>query len=170
MEPHPPESPPRDSVDRHVERWLPVLPDLDPDVEGAITRMQTLTRHLKRLRERSLVDFDLQKHEYDTLHALAGRKGAATPSELVQDLDLAPASVTGRLEALERRGYLRRTPSLADRRRVDVQLTDAGWQAWREAIGAVGTEEHRLLAALTPDERRQLSDLLRRAVLRIDQG
>jgi DNA-binding MarR family transcriptional regulator len=155
----------QDRIDAHVERWLPVLPELDPDIEGAVTRIQHLTKHLRRFREHWLAGFDLQKHEYDTLHALAGRHGAARPSELVADLAIAPASVTGRLEALERRGLIVRTPSTADRRRVDVELTEAGWQAWREAIDGVGREEHRLLHALTPQERRQLSDLLRRVML-----
>ncbi|MCX4744592.1 MarR family transcriptional regulator [Kitasatospora sp. NBC_01287] len=164
-----PSTSPEDSTDRHVERWLPVLPELDADIEGAVTRMLVVTKHLRRVRERSLVEFDLQKHEHDTLHALAGRGGGATPSELVHDLDLAPASVTGRLEALERRDFVRRTPSRADRRRVDVQLTESGWQAWRQAIAVVGREEHRILAALDPDERRLLSDLLRRVVLRIEE-
>ncbi|MGC0312558.1 MarR family winged helix-turn-helix transcriptional regulator [Kitasatospora acidiphila] len=157
--------PARDRVDAHVDRWLPVLPDLDRDIEGAVTRMQHLAKHLRRFREHWLVGFDLQKHEYDTLHALAGRRGEARPSELADDLAIAPASVTGRLETLERRGLIVRTQSTADRRRVDVELTEAGWQAWREAIGGVGREEHRLLGALTPQERRQLSDLLRRVML-----
>jgi DNA-binding MarR family transcriptional regulator len=160
---------PRDRVDDHVQRWQPVLPGLDPDIEGAVTRMQKLVKHLRRVREHSLVAFDLQKHEYDTLHALAGRQGVAAPSELVRDLAIAPASVTGRLEALERRGLIVRTHSRADRRRVDVALTDAGWQAWREAISAVGVEEHRLLEVLDPAERRTLSDLLRRVTVAAEQ-
>jgi DNA-binding MarR family transcriptional regulator len=164
-----PSTQPRDSTDRHVERWLPVLPELDPDIEGAVTRMLVVMKHLRRVRERSLVEVDLQKHEYDTLHALAGRSGAATPSELVLDLRMAPASITGRLEALERRGFIVRTPSRIDRRRVDVELTESGWAAWREALDVVGDEERRLLEALEPAERRQLSDLLRRVALRIEE-
>src|SRR6478735_3278226 len=116
----------RDWTDGHVERWKPVLPGLDPDVEGAVTRMKKLSVHLRRVREQSLVDFDLDRQEFDTLHKLAGRGGKAAPSELAADLDLAPASVTGRLDALERRGFVRRTPSTTDRRRVDVELTDTG--------------------------------------------
>ncbi|MCC9310830.1 MarR family transcriptional regulator [Kitasatospora sp. RB6PN24] len=161
--------PARDRVDAHVDRWLPVLPELDRDVEGAVTRMQFLTKHLRRFKEQWLVDFDLQQHEYDTLHALAGRRGAARPGELADDLAIAPASVTGRLETLERRGLIVRTQSTGDRRRVDVELTEAGWQAWREAIGGVGREEHRLLGALAPQERRQLSDLLRRVMLAAEE-
>ncbi|PWU55553.1 MarR family transcriptional regulator [Micromonospora sp. S4605] len=155
----------RDQVDRHVERWLPVLPDLDPDIEGAVTRMQFLTRHLRTVKQRVLATLDLQGHEYDTLHALAGRGGRAAPSDLARDLAIAPASVTARVDTLARRGFVRRIPSAVDRRRVDVELTDAGRAAWRGAMDVRGAEEHRLLAALDPEQRRLLADLLRRVVL-----
>ncbi|MER7335238.1 MULTISPECIES: MarR family transcriptional regulator [unclassified Micromonospora] len=158
----------RDRVDRHVERWLPILPTLDPDIEGVVSRMQFLTRHLREVKERTLVDLDLQGHEYDTLHALAGRGGRAAPSELARDLAMAPASVTARVDALVRRGFVHRIPSTTDRRRVDVELTEAGRAAWRGAMDVRGAEEDRLLAALAPDERRLLSDLLRRVVLRAE--
>ncbi|MEU6826740.1 MarR family transcriptional regulator [Streptomyces atriruber] len=161
---------PRDWTDGHVERWLPVLPTLDPDVEGAVTRMSKLTVHLRRVREQSLVDFDLERHEFDTLHKLAGRGGAASPSELAADLDLAPASVTGRLDGLEQRGLVRRTPSEKDRRRVDVELTEPGRSAWRGAMAVLGREEERLLGVLPAEERRQLSDMLRRVMAVAEEG
>lgn len=159
----------RDWTDGHVDRWLPVLPDLDPDIEGAATRAKVLTDHLRRVRERSLADFDLHKHEYDTLHSLAGRGGRATPSELAADLKMAPASITGRLDGLERRGYVRRTPSPEDRRRVDVELTDEGRAVWLGAMDVVGHEEYRLLGVLSADERRTLSDLLRRVLIEAER-
>jgi DNA-binding MarR family transcriptional regulator len=156
-----------DAVDRHIERWLPVVPDLDADIEGAVTRMIRLTRHLRTVKERVLVD--LPAHEYDTLHALAGRGGRAAPSDLAADLTMAPASITARVDALLRRGFVHRIPSTLDRRRVDVELTEAGQAAWRGAMEVQGAEEHRLLGALTATERRHLSDLLRRVLLVAEQ-
>ncbi|MEU8074267.1 MarR family transcriptional regulator [Catellatospora citrea] len=160
---------PRDRVDAHVARWLPVLPDLDPDVEAAVTRMKKLSDHLRRVREQSLVDFDLQRHEFDTLHSLAGRGGRAAPSELAGDLGMAPATVTGRLDGLEQRGFIRRTPSAADRRRIDIELTESGRAAWLGAMDVLGNEEYRLLGALNAAERRTLADLLRRVMLAAEQ-
>lgn len=155
----------RDWTDGHVERWKPVLPELDPDVEGAVTRMKKLSVHLRRVREQSLLDFDLDRQEFDTLHKLAGRGGTAALSDLAADLDLAPASVTGRLDALERRGFVRRTPSTTDRRRVDVELTDRGRSTWLGAMDVLGNEEERLLGVLGKDERRLLNAMLRRVMV-----
>ncbi|GGW10675.1 hypothetical protein GCM10010230_62450 [Streptomyces narbonensis] len=156
---------PSDWTDGHVARWQPVLPGLDPVVEGAVTRMKKLSVHLRRVREQSLVDFDLERHEFDTLHKLAGRGGSAAPSELAQDLDLAPASVSGRLDALEKRGFVRRTQSTTDRRRVVVELTGTGRQTWLGAMDVLGHEEYRILGVLSPEERNLLNDLLRRIMV-----
>ncbi|MFF0433246.1 MarR family winged helix-turn-helix transcriptional regulator [Streptomyces sp. NPDC004327] len=166
----PTEETPQDWTDGHVARWQPVLPDLDPAVEGAVTRMKKLSVHLRRVREQSLVDFDLERHEFDTLHKLAGRGGSAAPSDLAQDLDLAPASVSGRLDALEKRGFIRRTQSTTDRRRVVVELTASGRETWLGAMDVLGHEEERLLGVLTPKERATLNDLLRRVMLAAEEG
>ncbi|MCX5392725.1 MarR family transcriptional regulator [Streptomyces sp. NPDC006482] len=160
---------PRDWTDEHVAHWQPVLPDLDPVVEGAVTRMKKLSVHLRRVREQSLVDFGLERHEFDTLHRLAGRGGTAAPSELAQDLDLGPASVSGRLDALEKRGLVRRTTATTDRHRVVVELTDSGHGAWLGAMEVLGREEVRLLGVLAPEERAQLNDLLRRVLIETER-
>lgn len=86
------------------------------------------------------------------------------------DLDLAPASVTGRVDGLERRGYVRRTHSTADRRRIDVELTDDGRAAWLGAMDVLGHEEYRLLGALDVGERRLLADMLRRVMAVAEAG
>ncbi|GAA0586296.1 MarR family transcriptional regulator [Streptomyces crystallinus] len=160
----------RDWTDGHVEQWLPVLPGLDPVIEGAVTRMKLLSGHLRRVRERSLVDFALDRPEFDTLHKLAGRGGTATPSQLATDLDLAPASVTGRLDALERRGFVRRRPSTTDRRRVHVELTESGRATWAGAMDVLGDEESRVLGALSREERELFNDMLRRIMLVAEAG
>jgi DNA-binding MarR family transcriptional regulator len=159
----------RDRTDDHVARWAPIVPDLDPDIEGAVTRMIFFVKHIRQVREEFLAASGLQRHEFDTLHALAGRHGTAAPSQLAADLAMPPNSVTGRLDALERRGFVRRSPSATDRRRVVVELTPAGRSAWREAMDGLGVEEHRLLGALDPGELRTLSDLLRRVMLRAEE-
>jgi DNA-binding MarR family transcriptional regulator len=115
-----------------------------------------------RAPERSLVEYHLQEFEFSTLQALAAHQGRAVPTELVADLRVSPATMTGRLDTLEHRGFVRRKQSSVDRRRVDVELTAAGYRAWRSGVDAVGVEEHRILESLPAADRQQLSDLLRR--------
>ncbi|MFF2749696.1 MarR family winged helix-turn-helix transcriptional regulator [Kitasatospora sp. NPDC058048] len=93
------------------------------------------------------------------------RRARAAPSGLRADLNLAPASVSGRLETLERRGFVLRTPATEDRRKVGIVLTEAGRAAWQEALDVVGREERRLPGVLSEEERRTLADLLRKVML-----
>jgi DNA-binding MarR family transcriptional regulator len=156
-----------DSVDRHLDRWLPLIPDLDRHVEGAVTRMQFLTSHLKRIRQASLAQHALQDFEYETLHALGGHGEPyrAGPTELAVETQTSPAAMTGRLDGLERRGFVRRLPSPTDRRKVIVELTEAGREVWLSAMSGTGDEETRLMGLLTRREQKQLDDLLRRMLL-----
>jgi DNA-binding MarR family transcriptional regulator len=159
----------KDSVDRHVEHWIKEIPDLDPLVEGVITRVQLIVKHLRQQRQSTIEARDLESHEYDTLHMLGGVPDhRAGPTEIATWLHMSPAAITGRLDALERRGFVRRIPSPDDRRKTIVELTAAGRRIWRAAGSEQGDEEARILAALNPAEQRQLEGFLRRMLHVVD--
>ena len=161
-----------DSVDGHIEHWKRELPELDPLVEGVFTRMQMVLRHLKQTRHATLVDhYGLEEYEYATLHFLGGcgPEHRATPSEIAAWQRMSPSGITGRLDALEKRGFIRRLPSPVDRRKVIVELTEEGRQAWRSTFDPQTNEEAKVLAALDPDEREQLNAMLRRMMSVVDR-
>lgn len=66
-------------------------------------------------------------------------RGPMSPSEIGERLIVTRATVTGVLDSLERRGYVRRTPNPTDRRGVIVELTAEGV----ETVAAVRTLIHR---------------------------
>jgi DNA-binding MarR family transcriptional regulator len=160
-----------DSVDRHVEHWKQEIPALDPLVEGVFTRMQMLLRHLKQNRHAELAEHGLESYEYATLHYLGGRGPGhrATPGEIAAWQQMSPSGITGRLDALEKRGFIRRLPSPADRRKVIVELTEAGRQAWLSTFNPQTNEEAKVLAVLTPDEQQQFDAMLRRMMQAVDR-
>lgn len=82
---------------------------------------------------------------------------------------MSPSGITGRLDALEKRGFIRRLPSPADRRKVIVELTEEGRQAWRGTFNPQANEEAKVLAALDPDEQQQFNGMLRRMMQVVDQ-
>ncbi|MGH3247028.1 MAG: MarR family winged helix-turn-helix transcriptional regulator [Trebonia sp.] len=161
----------QDSVDRHIDHWKREIPELNPLVEGVVTRMQMLLRHLKQARQATLAAHGLEDYEYATLHFLGGcgPDYRATPSEIASWQQMSPSGITGRLDALERRGFIRRLPSPADRRKVIVELTEEGRHAWRSTFNPQTNEEARVLAALAPDEQEQFNDMLRRMIQLIDR-
>lgn len=96
---------------------------------------------------------------------------AGTPrrlGELAQALDVAPRSVTAKVDQAEADGQVRRVPDPDDRRATLVELTPAG----RDVLLQVSEQRSRgaaeRLARLTSDERAELLRLLRRLVATSD--
>jgi DNA-binding MarR family transcriptional regulator len=127
-------------------------------------------RHLKQTRQALLAAHGLEEYEYATLHFLGGRgRHQATPSDIAAWHKMSPSGITGRLDALEKRGFIRRLPSPADRRKVIVELTGEGRQAWLDTFDPQGNEEAKVLAVLEPDEQEQFNEMLRRMMRVFDR-
>ncbi|RJL34052.1 MarR family winged helix-turn-helix transcriptional regulator [Bailinhaonella thermotolerans] len=157
-----------DSVDRHLARWRGKGP-YDERVEGVVTRMQLLVKHLRQAKEASMAEVGLQEFEFQTLHLLAARDDRrATPTELASQLLLSPAGMTGRLDTLERAGLVRRIRGSGDRRRVDVEMTERGHDLWMEAMVIQARVETGLVGVLSPAERETLDALLKRLLLKAE--
>jgi DNA-binding MarR family transcriptional regulator len=78
------------------------------------------------------------------------------------------AGVTGRLDSMERKGWLKRTPGSEDRRRVEVEATREGLRLWRAAMDLRGAAEELAAGALTTRELDQLNKLLKKMTLHIE--
>ncbi|SEL25977.1 MarR family winged helix-turn-helix transcriptional regulator [Streptacidiphilus jiangxiensis] len=158
-----------DSVDMHLARWQGKAP-FDARVEGIITRIQLLAKLVGRAKDRALAEVGLQEFEFATLHQLSAREAPdrATPSELAAELMLSPAGMTGRLDTLEQSGLVRRVRSSQDRRRVDVELTEAGRARWLAAMKLRGQAENSMVAPLDPAEQDTLNTLLKRMLIQAE--
>ena len=71
--------------------------------------------------------------------------------------------MTNRIDRLEAAGLVRRLPDPDDRRALKVELTELGHDIWRQSIVVQGGKEALLASALDPEEKEQLSMLLRLA-------
>ena len=163
----------KDWADLHVERWRGhwvLETPFDDDTEAIFIRMGRLMRHLRTVAEQAARQVGLEQFEYETLHHLMVREtpGAASPTQLAEDLGISPAGMTGRLATLEKAGWLRRTTMPDDRRRVMVEITREGTQIWRDAMAVRGRAEEELSGTLSPVERGTLAALLRRMTLHLE--
>src|SRR6478609_8858629 len=125
----------RDAVDHHVARWSDHWhenPSFDPQVEGAITRMQTLLQRLKRMDAAAFAGSEITLEDYQTLHVLMVQPypGEATPAQLAEAARVTRAAMTSRLDRLAEAGLVTRETDDTDRRRIVVRPTKAGEQAW----------------------------------------
>jgi DNA-binding MarR family transcriptional regulator len=167
-----PEEPAEDWADRHVARWRDHWIDVhfEDDVEAIVVRIGRLTKHFRAVKQEALVETGLQDFEYDTLHLLMIRDtpGHASPSALAADLEISNAGMTGRLDALERAGWIQRRAAADDRRRVDVEVTRAGAEIWRRAMELRGAGEDEVVHVLTAEERATLAALLKKMTLSVE--
>jgi DNA-binding MarR family transcriptional regulator len=106
--------------------------------------------------------------QYALLEGLTDRH-AARVQELAADAGVAASTATRILDALERRGIVRRTRSSQDRRAVAVSLTKRGKQALEAQEEWLRGRQRAFYASLPPAEQELAPDLLLRLAVLIDE-
>jgi len=115
---------------------------------------------------RTAMDAALQAHglslaQYAVLRRLEDDPGLSG-ADLARRMHITAQTVNRLIAALEHAGLLERFPDANHNRILRARLTDAGQRAVTAARRAVAAVEERMLADLTPEDRAQLFDLLRR--------
>ncbi len=153
----------RDDVDRIIAAWERERPDLDVSPFALLSRISRLDRYLDRVRRSVFVANGVETWEFDVLVALrrSGAPYTLSPGALVTHTMVTSGTMTNRIDRLEARGLVRRKPSPDDRRGVLVELTDAGRELVDQALTQLLDIEHRVVAALTPEQRAAGADILR---------
>jgi len=162
----------RDQVDPKLEIWKQELPDLDLSTEGIVERIQWANGYLNKALNETLAEFKLKRGEWALLGTLRryGPPYRRSPGQLSEDLRISSGAMTNRLDRLEEAGLVRRLPDPDDRRALYVELTDAGWRAWQDSVGAQAQKEALVAAALDEGEKQQLNDLLRRLMVAFEDN
>jgi DNA-binding MarR family transcriptional regulator len=97
------------------------------------------------------------------LHKLHMHPGlSATVAELARDCQLDTGAMTRLLDRLEAKGLCRRVRSLADRRVVNIELTDDGRAAAEQVPHVLSRVQNEHLAGFNQEEWEQLKGYLRR--------
>ncbi|WP_323378954.1 MarR family winged helix-turn-helix transcriptional regulator [Streptomyces smaragdinus] len=150
-----------DHVDRVLEQWARERPDLDVSPMGVIGRVSRLARVLDAELRVAFAGFDLDRGSFDVLATLRRNGSPLTPTALMRSAMVTSGAITQRLDRLEGRGLIARTPSASDGRGVEVSLTEEGAELIDRAVEAHVANEHRILAGLTPERRAELAGGLR---------
>ena len=152
-----------DAVDRILEQWQRERPDLDCSPMGPIGRLKRCTLLLEPRIESAFIRHDLVRWEFDMLATLR-RSGAPfilSPTQLFSTLMITSGTMTHRLKALEKRGFITRLPDPDDARSLLVALTEAGRERIDEAVESHVENERQLLAGLSTEQRQQLDRALK---------
>lgn len=145
-------------VDAQVRLALATWPQIDPDVEGIVTRIAKAARYLDHAARASLTRVGLTKEEFKVLCAL--HTGVRSHGSLCRALRVSTGAMTNRLDKLERAGLLARSRDPDDRRGVLLELTPLGHTKLDQYIDTGAARERQLLATLSTTDRQQLNRLL----------
>jgi DNA-binding MarR family transcriptional regulator len=153
---------PEDSVEAHVESSVAQWPQIDPEVEAIVNRLNRADRYLIKAAAVSLDRVGLTYEEFKVLILL--HDGPRSHGSLCRELLVSSGVMTNRLDKLERVDLLRRKPDPGDRRGVLLELTQAGRERLDEYIDLGAKRERELLEVLTSSEKQALNELLRKLI------
>lgn len=155
-----------DHVDLVLGQWHAQRPDLDVSPMAVIGRLSRLARLVDGELSRTFAEHDLDRASFDVLATL--RRSAPphrlTPTELMRASMVTSGAVTQRLDRLEARGLVVRTPSENDGRGVVVALTDEGCELIDRTLPDHLATENRLLSVLGKGEQAALADVLKQVL------
>lgn len=156
-----------DEVDRIVKAWHEQRPDLDASPMLVFSRITRLSRHLDLARRNAFSTHGLESWEFDVLSSLrrAGAPYALTPGVLMGELLVSSGTMTNRIDRLESKGLVKRSPSPSDRRAVLVTLTPEGRKRVDAALRSLLEDERKALEALSKKEQKELGRLLKPLLL-----
>jgi DNA-binding MarR family transcriptional regulator len=129
--------------------------------EAAMNLVRTADLLVKRIGE-LVTPFGLSPSSGLALGILADAEAPLPPHQIAEKLIISRATITGLLDSLEKRGYVRRVPHGSDRRMLLIELTEAGRQVAHDFRVRVHQQQKEWLAALSEAEQEQLIAALHR--------
>ncbi|GAA2309115.1 MarR family transcriptional regulator [Streptomyces kunmingensis] len=152
----------QDAVTQIVADWARERPELDTAPLEVLARL-----HRSFLRYNTKLNASIERHGlsvagFDVLTALrrSGKPYRLTAGQLADSGLVSSAGVTLRMDRLEKDGLIVRERDADDRRVVYSRLTGTGLAKVDEVFAEHLDNEARMLAGLSPSERRQLARLL----------
>ncbi|WP_214107994.1 MarR family winged helix-turn-helix transcriptional regulator [Acrocarpospora catenulata] len=128
---------------------------------GAAFLLAQLGAHGAQLFAQRIAELDLTPAQAGLLRLL-GRSPGRSQRELADQLGMPASRFVPFADKLEERGLIERRRNTSDRRLYALHLTDKGLELLAELRKAGAAHEQEMCQGLTPEEHRQLIDLLGR--------
>ena len=161
-----------DIVGTRVEEVCQAWPEHEASSLEVVLRILRAYHFLDRELGRGLLDYGVNPGEFGVLVELrlAGPPYRLTPTQLHNRLLVTSGGVTGRIDKLQRRGLVCRSPDPEDRRSMLVELTESGLEHIEGASHTQYGNMARLTEGLTSEDRECLAGLLRKLLFDIESS
>ena len=156
-----PTSPAALGVVKVDDDYIQEFPDGDPRVtEAHSTLVRTGMALVAEIDRCMQATFDVPQTVLNCLAIIDGAGEPLTPSQISERMLVSSATMTGVIDQLEFRGWVRRLPNPDDRRSVLVEISETGKAVTDQLLPGIRKIEQATLAALSPAELRTLLGLL----------
>ena len=133
-------------------------------------RIKRISNALERKRTLDLEDMDLTSSQAFVLgYLIRHREQAVTPGDICRHLDLSHPTVTGILQRLECKGFIRYAEDSSDRRKKQICVTEKALDVHQHARERCQETESLVTGSMTEEELRTLVALLDRVIANIGQ-
>ena len=151
-----------ETVNPMIEGWSRERPDLDFSPMATIMKAFMIHDTVQSRMSAELKPVGLGTNEGATIAVLRskGPPFQLTPTFLSREVQCTTGGMTGLLDSLEKRGFVRRIPSPEDRRSLLVELTDEGREMSDLVMELQVKVTGEVIASLTASEAEQLKRLL----------
>ena len=159
-------------VDSIVAQWAKERPDLDVSPMRVFGGLARANRLMEQQLDTAFARHGLDSASFDVLATLlrSGPPYRLTARQLQRSAMITSSAVAQRLNRLEGRGLVTRSQNADDARATDVTLTDRGNALISAALPDHVANEHRLLQALSPQQRDNLVELLGALTSAMERG
>lgn len=161
-----------DRIDALVQQWADQRPDIDRDTMALLARLTRAAALVDARTEGVAAEYGVNRGDGDVMFALrrSGEPYRLSPTSLARALLMTTGTMTGRLDRLEKRGWIVRVPSAHDRRSLDVELTPEGLRLVDEAVTKHAAGQADAVAPLTSRDRADLDRVTRKLVTHLTRG
>lgn len=131
------------------------------DIEFVTQWRATMNQLVKKLRKQSPSGQHLSLTERSTMAQLY-QSGSLLPSELAANEHITNQSMSQVLNKLDELGYILRTPSGTDKRKVNISLTEKGSAVWAQLKHERDEWLHKAITSVcTPEEQDLFRHIIR---------
>ncbi len=161
-----------DNVGRIVREASQAWPGYEASSLEVVLRILRAYHFFDQELVRGQVDYGVSPAEFGVLIELrlAGPPYKMTPTQLYNRLLVTSGGMTGRIDRLEKRGLLCRSPDPEDRRSILVELTESGHELIEVAAHTHFRIMEHLTEGLASEERECLAGLLRKLLFDIESS
>jgi DNA-binding MarR family transcriptional regulator len=140
---------------------------VEPRISYVVARLERAVRSAVNERVRA---YGLTTLQYTTLSVLGARGQPLTNAQLARRAYMTPQSMIEVIDALERKGLIRRDPHPSHRRVFPATVTAKGRRVLKACDAAVEEMEEEMLAELGSEEREALLAWLKACVRALHAG